>query len=67
MAQLDRLSMINEVLGRWWTASGGQNHFQIVVPKGKREEVLYQCHGAPLAGHLGRTRTVRWIQEAYYY
>ena len=67
VAQLDRLTMINDVLGRWWTAPGGRNHFQIAVPKDKREEILYQCHGAPLAGHLGRTRTVRRIQEAYYW
>ena len=65
--QLERLRLVHGVLGRYWTAPSGHHHFQIAVPKSQRKEVLYQCHGAPMAGHLGRTRTVRRLQQAYYW
>jgi hypothetical protein len=66
-AQFDRLAVVNEVLGRWWVEPSGRRNFQVAVPKTDREEVLYQCHGSPLAGHLGRSRTMRRVQQSYYW
>ena len=66
-SQLERLTMINGVIGRWWTGPAGRNYFQLAVPAAQRAEVLHMCHGAPLAGHLGRNRTLRKVQEGFYW
>ena len=66
-AQLDRLKLRGGVLGRWWIGPPGRKTFQIAVPQGQREEVLHQAHGAALSGHLGRARTIRRIQQGFYW
>ena len=54
-AQFDGLTMVNGLLGRWWTGPRGRNYFQLAVPKAQRPQTLHQVHGAPLAGHVART------------
>lgn len=41
--------------------------YLLVVPKSLREEILQASHDEPMAGHLGFTRTLRRIQERYYW
>lgn len=40
----------------------------LVVPKGIREEILFECHNGPLSGaHLGFSRTFFKIKSRYYW
>lgn len=41
--------------------------YLLVVPVSLRQEVLEACHDEPTAGHMGLTRTLRRIQEKYYW
>lgn len=66
-AQMDRLAVVNDALGRWWVGPAGRTHFQVAVPAAHRDKVLHQVHGGAITGHLGRTRTIRRIQEGFYW
>lgn len=41
--------------------------YLIVVPSNLREEILQASHDEPTAGHLGYARTLRRIQEKFYW
>lgn len=41
--------------------------YLLVVPSSLREEILQALHDEPTAGHLGFTRTLRRIQDRYYW
>ena len=67
VAQLGRLRVKEEIMGRWWHTPGGTQQFQILVPLSKRKEILASVHGDGMAGHLGRTRSLRRCQERFYW
>lgn len=41
--------------------------WKLVIPKEKRQEVLYECHDSPLGGHLGMYKTVSKVTRRYYW
>ena len=40
---------------------------QLVLPKQCRETVLMLAHTIPLAGHLGRDKTTKWVLQHVYW
>ena len=40
---------------------------QLVLPTGLRRQALEQCHDDLVSGHLGRDRTLRRVQESYWW
>lgn len=48
-------------------SKGNQCYKQLVVPKCLRETVLKMGHDMPMAGHLGRRRTLNRIQQDFYW
>ncbi|KAK8777518.1 hypothetical protein V5799_029140 [Amblyomma americanum] len=56
----------NEVLVKK-NFTANKTAYLLVVPTCLREEVLQASHDEPTAGHLGFTRTLRRIQDKYYW
>ena len=60
----DLLSSLLFFGGLWW------NHDQqVYVPNapGLRDRVLWTCHDAPIAGHVGITKTLELVSRDYYW
>ena len=67
-AQFDRLGMKGDVLCRKWVGSGDlPDRWQIIMPRTRKRAVLQQMHDAPLGGHLGTEKTLRKIQDCFYW
>ena len=62
-----RLVMKDGVIYRKWESSDGvQVHTQVLVPTGKRKEILQQAQGERWTAHLGVKRTVAHLHERYF-
>ena len=57
------------LLYRWWTPKQyqGEKVEQLVLPTQCRKTVLKMAHTIPLAGHMGRDKTARRIQQSFYW
>ena len=62
VAQLARLEIKEGLF-----VPGSARLFQIVVPEKRKEEVWAASHGGGVIGHLGWTRTIRRLQEWWYW
>ena len=38
---------------------------QILIPRDLRETVLKECHASPMAGHLGRSKTLSNLKRRF--
>ncbi|XP_042149179.1 uncharacterized protein LOC121837594 [Ixodes scapularis] len=45
----------------------GRSCNQLVIPKGRREEVLRMAHDSAWAGHLGERKTLQRIKQSFYW
>ena len=67
-AQYDRLKIKDDVLHRRWIGShGSSDRWQIIIPRTRRRAVLQQMHDGPLAGHFGVDKTLKKVQESFYW
>ena len=56
------------LLYRKWVPSGGQESvMQLVLPKSCRSKALELPHSIPLAGHLGRKKTLARLAQRFYW
>ena len=57
------------LLYRWWTPKQyhGEKVEQLVLPTQCRKTVLKMAHTIPFAGHMGRDKTARRIQQRFYW
>jgi exodeoxyribonuclease III len=62
-----RSSIPTKLGGTVDTASGTKVVEQICVPTCHRRAVLYSCHGVPMAGHDGVSRTKMRLRSAFYW
>ena len=65
----EELAMSNGVLFRRWKPSNRVNEvWQAVVPKSRRQEVLYQLHDAPTSGgHFAVEKTLARIRQRFWW
>lgn len=56
----------NNILFRSVPDSKGGQRFQIVVPTSLKEAFLTYAHDRPLSGHLGKLKTLRLLEFAYW-
>ncbi len=66
------LVLIDEVLYYRWEEGGNRGapstfHTLFLVPSGLRNEVLFFCHDAVHAGHLGITKTIGKLKRQFYW
>ena len=67
-AQWDSLHLKDGLVYRLWEAPAGDSSvWQLLLPKKLREEVLYQLHEIPTAGHLGIAKTLHRVRQRYYW
>ena len=52
---------------KWESSDGVQVHTQVLVPAGKRKEILQQAHGERWTAHLGVKRTMAHLHERYFW
>ena len=63
-----RLEMRDGVIYRKWESSDGvQVYTQVLVPAGKRKEILQQAHGERWTAHLGVKRTMARLRETHFW
>ena len=63
-----RLVMKDGVIYRKWESSyGAKVHTQVLVPTGKRKEILQQAHSERWTSHLDVKRTVVRLHERYFW
>lgn len=64
----DSLEIKEGLLCRRWESTNGKHvSWLLVVPKSKIEEVLKECHDAPLGGHFGIKKTLAKVRERFYW
>ncbi|KAI3374420.1 hypothetical protein L3Q82_006249 [Scortum barcoo] len=51
----------------WKEPATGEERWQIVVPRALRETVLKASHGTAGAGHFGVSKTLRRLQQGFYW
>ncbi|PIK34915.1 Retrovirus-related Pol polyprotein from transposon [Apostichopus japonicus] len=62
--QWDRLEIKDGVLYRRWESHDGNKvTYQLVTPRGMREQVIRHLHDKPTAGHMGVKRTLERVQR----
>ncbi|KAL7305646.1 hypothetical protein TKK_0002372 [Trichogramma kaykai] len=44
-----------------------QDSWKLIVPREKRQQVLFECHEEPTPGHLGRHKTYERLAMRYYW
>lgn len=67
-AQWSRLVLKDELLCRMWEVEESNNTtYQIVMPLSQRRFILQQMHDSKTSGHLGVTKTLNKIRQAYYW
>ncbi|KAL7296181.1 hypothetical protein TKK_0010721 [Trichogramma kaykai] len=44
-----------------------QDAWKLIVPREKRQQVLFECHEEPISGHLGRHKTYERLAMRYYW
>ena len=61
------LATSNGVLYRKWKPSNRVNEcWQVIIPKEKRNEILYQLHDSPMSGgHFGVEKTLARIEQRF--
>ena len=58
----------NQVMYRWFESDDGStSHQQLVLPAKYRAEMCRQFHDLPMAGHVGRRKTVRQLSRRFYW
>ena len=67
VSQFARLEVREGLLGRWWVTPGTPRIFQVLVPDKRKEEAWETAHGGGIVGHFGRHRTLRKLQERWYW
>ncbi|PIK58380.1 Retrovirus-related Pol polyprotein from transposon [Apostichopus japonicus] len=66
--QWDRLEIKDGVLYRRWESHDGNKvTYQLVTPRGMREQVIRHLHDKPTAGHMGVKRTLERVQRRFYW
>ena len=64
----DRLEVKNGCLYRKWVSNSGKYHrMQLVVPFVNQQVIIKHNHDNKATAHLGRTRTIKRIQQRYYW
>lgn len=67
-AQWSRLALKDELLCRMWEVEESNNTtYQIVMPLSRQRFILQQMHDSKTSGHLGVTKTLNKIRQAYYW
>lgn len=67
-AQWNRLELKDGILYRRWETEDGQDsRLQLVLPRSLMPDVLTALHDAPIAGHLGVSKTVERVRERFYW
>ena len=41
--------------------------YQLVIPEGRREDLMHQMHGGATGAHLGTTRTLVLLEHVFYW
>jgi hypothetical protein len=44
-----------------------RNRVYVPIGKGLREKILFECHDAPLGGHLGTAKTIRAVTQQFFW
>ncbi len=65
--QWDRLDVKGGLLYRKFYDEDGSFRWQLVVPRIKKKEILYQFHDSPTGGHLGAERTLEKVRNHFYW
>ena len=50
-----------------WVGRAGEKIAQLVVPQGRREQVLTECHDRPTGGHFGFWKSLARIRQSYFW
>ena len=70
-SQWKTLKMDNGVLCREWyphgTGRAARSVLQVVAPSEVRQRILHFLHNSPSGGHLGRTKTLLWVWQRFYW
>ena len=67
-AQWDSLCLKDGVAYRLWESPVGDSTvWQLLLPKKLRAEVLHQLHDSETSGHLGISKTLKRVQERFYW
>lgn len=68
LGQWDSLMLHDGCLYRAWEEPrrGGRS-WQLVIPRALQQQVLQMVHGAPGVGHFGITKTLRRLQDRFYW
>ena len=67
-AQWDSLRERNGVLHRCWECNNGkETTLQLIVLEAMRPEVLLQVHSTRTAGHFGVNKTLKRLQQHFYW
>jgi hypothetical protein len=65
--QWDRLEVHQGILHRRWSSEKGNDTIQLVVPRDKRNEILFYYHNIPTAGHLGANKVLSRLQQNFFW
>ncbi|XP_018378085.1 PREDICTED: uncharacterized protein LOC108770849 [Trachymyrmex cornetzi] len=64
----DSLELRNGVLYKRWEAPNLRDSIaQLVVPKGRIQQILEQAHDSPSGGHFGISKTLEKIRKRFYW
>lgn len=63
----EKVVINNGLLYRRWGSEQTAEYQQLVLPQRYRRMVLKHAHSIPIAGHLGREKTVQQIQKRLYW
>ena len=67
-SQWDTLRLNDGVLEhRWESTDGLSSHWQVVVPKKLRPQVLHEQHNSISSGHLGAKKTLGRLRQRFYW
>ena len=68
LKQLPRLVIREGILERAFYNNAGEiSHYQTVIPKHLRKELIYRMHNSKLQGHVGVGTTIAEFRKRYYF